>query len=135
MSYYKLFYHLVWATYRRYPVLVSATRDAVYGTIITKATKLGAYVHALNGIEDHVHLVVTIPPTIALSNFIGQIKGTSSRMANAMPREIHEPFGWQDEFGALSFSERDLPAVVRYVQLQQQHHASNTLNERLEHWE
>jgi putative transposase len=134
MSYYKLFYHFVWATYGRYPLLVSATREAVYGTIINKAAKLGAYVHALDGIEDHVHLVVTVPPTIALSHFIGQIKGALSRMANAMSKENHEQFAWQDEFGVLSFAERDLPAVVRYVQMQQQHHAAKTLNNRLEQW-
>jgi putative transposase len=134
MSYYKLFYHFVWATYGRYPLLVSATRDAVYGTIISKATKLGAYVHALNGVEDHVHLVATVPPAIALSQFIGQIKGASSHIANTIPRQNPESFAWQGEFGVLSFSERDLPAVARYVQLQQQHHASNTLNDRLEQW-
>lgn len=127
MSFYKLFHHFVWATYCRYPLLDAATRDAVYGTIIAKATKLGAYVHALNGVEDHVHLVVTVPPAIALSSFIGQIKGASSHIASTISRQWPEPFGWQNEYGVLSFAGRDLPAVVRYVQLQQQHHAANTL--------
>ena len=127
MPYYRLFYHFVWATKHRLPLISPANRTIIYQTIRAKVEEKSGVVHALNGMEDHVHLVVTVPPKQALSAFIGPVKGASSRAASRI-----EPFEWQDEYSVLSVSESHLAIVVRYVDHQQQHHAEKRLNARLE---
>ena len=64
MSYARLFYHIIWATKRREPLINDENRQAIYPCIVDKVVTLNGFVHALNGMPDHVHLVVTIPATI-----------------------------------------------------------------------
>ena len=133
MPYSRLFYHFVWSTKDRLPLITVSNRDAIYGAIGAKAGDLRGIVYALNGMSDHVHLVVTVPPSIALASFIGQVKGSASHLAARLgDSSAVEPFAWQAEYGVLSISEAHLPIVVRYVRQQQQHHAANTLNRTLE---
>lgn len=131
MPYSRLFYHFVWATHERLPLIVQANREALYAAMRAKVTALSGITHALNGLSDHAHLVVTVPPKIALATFIGQVKGSSSHLASHLNAEA---FAWQNEYGVLSVSESHLPAVVRYVVEQQKRHAENRLNARLEQW-
>ena len=132
MPYTRLFYHFVWATHERLPLIIPANRDHIYRAIHSKAQELRGIVHALGGMSDHVHLVATVPPAIALSTFIGQVKGNASHLAGRLPGA--EPFAWQAEYGVLTISERHLPLVARSVAEQQRHHADNSLDQRLEMW-
>jgi len=68
---------------------------------------------------------------LPLATFVGQIKGNSSHVASRLSNGS-VTFAWQAEYGAVSVSESHLPAVVRYVRLQQRHHTVNTLNQKLE---
>ena len=125
MPYYRLVYHIVWSTYKRLPLINEHNRDTIHKIIVTKIGGCQGIVHAINSMPDHIHIVATIPPSIALATLIGQLKGsTSFQVARLSSTE----FRWQAEYGIISVSESHLPLVVRYVQLQQQHHAENTLN-------
>jgi len=73
-----------------------------------------------------MHLGVSIPPKIAPAKFIGDVKRNSSHYVNHVIKPDFE-FYWQDEYGALSFGEKNLSAVVRYIHNQKQHHADGTL--------
>lgn len=84
------------------------------------------FVHAIGGTEDHMHLAVSIPPKVAPAKFIGDVKGNSSHYINHVIKPDFE-FHWQDEYGVLSFGEKNLSAVVRYIHNQKQHHADGTL--------
>ena len=133
MSYARLFYHFVWATKQREALITEHNRPAIFACIVHKVGEFKGYVHALNAMSDHVHLVVMVPPTVSLAQFIGQVKGSSSHLASHLPdTDPRVGFAWQDEYGVLSVSERHLPIVVRYVENQQQHHAANDLNAALE---
>ena len=82
MPYWRLFYHIVWVTAGRQPLIAPDWQEVLHNVIAAKAAALGAMVHAVGGIEDHVHLAVSAPPTVMLATFIGQIKGASSHFAN-----------------------------------------------------
>jgi REP element-mobilizing transposase RayT len=125
MSYCQLYYHLVWTTKNRQPLLLPAVAEVVYGFIRSKTIGLGGTFFALNGIEDHVHLVVTIPPTLAVSTFVGQVKGVSSARFNK--EQPGRKLYWQAEYGAFSFDKKRLPHVIRYVERQQVHHATKNV--------
>jgi putative transposase len=70
MPYYRLFYHMVWATKNREPLITVEFETSLHNVIAAKAKKLGAFVYTAGGVEDHIHLVATVPPKIALADFI-----------------------------------------------------------------
>lgn len=131
MSYWKLFYHFVWTTKCRMPWITAEVARQLYPVIVAKAVALGGLVHAVGGTEDHVHLVVSVPPKVALARFIGEVKGSSSHFANHELR-LDGHVSWQEEYGVVSLREQDLPKVVRYVRDQQRHHAQSDTIARLE---
>ena len=131
MPYWRLFYHFVWGTKNREPLIAPQWEEALHNAIAAKATELGAFVHAVGGIEDHVHLVVSVPPKIALSTFIGQVKGNSSHFVNH-GLDVDTHFAWQAEYGVVSFGGKMLDTVAQYAKNQRQHHADRTTIAMLE---
>lgn len=131
MSYWRLFYHVVWGTKNRLPLIDPTWEKDLYGYIWGKATALECIPHAINGMPDHIHVAISIPPKLSVATLIGQLKGASSHRIN----EIYvsdNSFAWQSEYGVLSFSEKTLSTIVGYVQNQKKHHADNTLNTAME---
>jgi putative transposase len=126
MPYYKLYYHIVWGTKNRQGIILPDFESGLYRVMAAKVLEMDGIVYAIGGVEDHVHLAVTIPPKHALSKVIGEIKGNSSHAVNYMIKPGLN-FSWQEEYGVFSFGERNLSAIVRYIQNQKQHHAENTI--------
>lgn len=78
-----------------------------------------------------MHLIVSVPPTLLISDWIGQMKGSSSHYINHRIANRHL-LEWQTDYGVVSFGTRDLRWVISYVRNQKQHHAKGTIQERLE---
>ncbi|MGH2535591.1 MAG: IS200/IS605 family transposase [Thermomicrobiales bacterium] len=77
---------------------------------------------------DHIHVAVSIPPSILISTVVGRLKGASAHAVNHNGQwTVSSPFAWQGEYGIHSFGENALPTVVAYVQNQETHHAADTL--------
>jgi putative transposase len=124
--------HLTWHTLNNAPVLVDIVESQTHRHLRRRAIQSeGVIVHEINGIEDHVHLVVSIPPTILISEWIGKLKGGSSQFIN---HEIcnRKVLDWQTGYGVVSFGTKDLPWVIDYVRRQKEHHGRGTTQERLE---
>jgi len=122
----ELHYHFVWATYRRTPLLNPLWEPEIYACLRHAAGQNGAQILALGGMADHVHLVVTLPPRIAVSGFMQQVKGISSTFVRQNLAQ-DSFFGWQDHYAAFSISRSHISRVVQYVENQKQHHAAGTL--------
>jgi putative transposase len=125
MSYWRLYYHIIWATKNREPLLKTEWEQKLYRYLWGKATALGLLPHAINGMPDHIHLFISIPPKQSISKMVGHLKGSSSRYIN---REL-DPLGffeWQSGFGVLSVSERRKSVLVQYIKNQKQHHVDGT---------
>ncbi|MGH2534549.1 MAG: IS200/IS605 family transposase [Thermomicrobiales bacterium] len=131
MPYWRLFYHVVWATSGRESMIEADAARVIERSMRTKSRDLGGIVHAVGWMPDHVHVAVSIPPNIAIGPFVGQMKGASSHAVNqAGAREA--AFAWQKEYGVESFGERNLPDVVAYLHNQPERHATQTTWDRLE---
>ena len=91
----------------------------------------GVCVHEIGGTDDHVHLVVSVPPTLQPSEWVGELKGASSHYIN---HEIadRQVLQWQSGYGVVSFGRKDLPWVQAYVRNQRERHSSNGAKDRLE---
>jgi putative transposase len=127
-----LYYHFVWATHERMPLITPIREAALYEFIQHKVKELGGSVYAVGGIEDHIHLIATAPPSIALSEYIRLIKGSSSRYINSNYSDPNAKFKWQQEYGVFSISKRNLDSAIAYVQNQKHHHATGEIFPSLE---
>jgi REP element-mobilizing transposase RayT len=130
-TYAAVYYHFVWATKRRNPLITPEVERVLHGYIRRRCTEMGVVVYALNGVEDHVHMVCSIPPTLALANVIEIVKGASSHFINCLP-DSDASLYWQPGYAVLTFSRNGLSSVVDYVQNQKQHHAVGTTKALLE---
>ena len=91
-----------------------------------KAKELEVKIHAAGNIEDHAHVVMSIPPKLAVADCIRHIKGASAFEINHMPGSDGK-FKWQEGYGALSIGERSLDIVMAYAARQKEHHKENNL--------
>ena len=130
--YWELFYHFVWRTKDSMPLLVPRVETPAHKYLVHRVLETPeAIVHAVGGTDDHVHMAVSLPPTVEIARWIGELKGSCSHQIN------HGPCGpgslaWQTGYGVVSFGKRDLPWVVRYVRGQRKHHAAGRVEDRLE---
>ena len=124
--------HFVWHVKNSDPVLCDEVEAHAHRFIKGRAIQTpGVYFHEVGGTDDHVHLVVTVPPTLQPSEWIGQLKGACSHFINheIVNRKLLE---WQAGYGVVSFGTKDLPWVVGYVRDQREHHGQGRTYERLE---
>jgi len=134
MPHWQLFYHIVTATKGRRPSITEEIEPELYQFIFAKAQDLESRVYAVNGTFDHIHIVASIPPKIAVSTFIGQVKGFSSGQINKRHPHIL-PFAWQEDYGVFSFDRKRLDPVLEYVRGQKDHHRLGRLITILERCE
>jgi putative transposase len=132
MPLWNLYYHFVWATHERRPLITPIREAPLYQFIDHKTTELGGSLHAIGGIADHIHVIVSSPPSLALSEYIRLIKGSSSRYLNANYPNPSAKFKWQQEYGVFSISPKNLDLAITYAQTQKRHHAQGTTFPQLE---
>ncbi|MEL7354589.1 MAG: IS200/IS605 family transposase [Cyanobacteria bacterium J06560_5] len=126
MSLWKLYYHLVWSTHERLPLITPKREVALYRYCHGKVDALGAHLHAIGGIDNHVHLIVSIPPKIAIAEFVRRIKGSSSHYLNSSYPNDECKFKWQQNYGVFSLGRKQLDFAIAYTQNQKQHHLNHT---------
>lgn len=131
MPFWRTFYHLVWATAGREPLITTRIEEPLFAYVVGKAAELGVYVYAINGWSDHVHLVVAIPPRHAVAEIVKRLKGASAHYVNHDLSPGHH-FAWQRSYGVLSLGERQRSLAEAYVAGQKKHHAERTANAWLE---
>lgn len=130
--YWELYLHLVWRTKNSEPLLTPQVEPLAHKFLIHRALQTPeAIVHAVGGIEDHIHMAVSLPPTAQIADFIGDLKGSSSHHINHGPCG-RDALAWQTGYGVVSFGKGDLPWVIDYIRNQREHHRSGRVIERLE---
>ena len=118
MTYSRLFYHIVWATKNREPFLEPDIEEKIFSHIQKKSNSIGCKLLAINGYNDHIHLLIEIPPKDSVANVVKILKGASSF-------DFPEIY-WQRGYGALTVSERNLKTAIDYIKRQKEHHSQNS---------
>ncbi|HLA69493.1 MAG TPA: IS200/IS605 family transposase [Bacteroidota bacterium] len=129
-SYVQLFYHFIWSTKNREPVINEEIKALLRESFGLKAEELKLRILECDGIEDHMHILLSSPATLAPSDIAKHLKGASSHHVNENISQMN--FHWQDGYGVVSVSPKDILAVRGYIRNQKEHHGKGTLNERLE---
>lgn len=82
----------------------------------------------INGVENHVHILVGTMPNCNLSDFIRDIKASSSKWVNDK-RLVKGKFAWQVGFGAFTVSQSQVKKIINYIERQEEHHKVKTFKE------
>ena len=82
----------------------------------------------INGVEDHVHILVGMRPTQSVSDLLQDIKGSSSKWINTK-NLVKGKFEWQEGYGVFSYSKSQIKTVATYIENQEQHHKKTTFRE------
>ena len=120
-SYRQILYHLTFHTKNSEKVLHNSGNDElfkyIWGVIKNKKCRL----YRINGVEDHIHIVCDLHPSIALADLVKDIKVSSSIWIKA--RGIYPLFSnWAESYGAFTLSIREKDIIIKYVMNQQEHH-------------
>jgi REP element-mobilizing transposase RayT len=130
-AFHELFYHFTWSTHSRVALIRRDHRPDLLKIINEETKKCGGWPICHNAMPDHVHLLVRLPPTVRVSDFIGQVKGASSHRVN---EEIKPGFKlmWQEGYGVLTLRKDEVEKVSRYIDDQETHHRVGKLSMLLE---
>ena len=121
-SYTCLHYHLVFSTKHREPLITAEIRERLWkylGGIVSGAKGIPIQI---GGIDDHVHLLVTLRQDVSIADFMRELKASSSRWAHDTFASA-AGFAWQVGYGAFSVSHSHLEVVKEYIRNQEEHHS------------
>ncbi len=111
--------HIVFSTQGHLPLINSEIKSELFAYMGGLVKKLKGKPIIINGMSDHVHMLILLPPNVHLSETMRLVKANSSRW---IKERFGKKFAWQKGFGAFSVSRSNVDAVVRYIQNQEQHH-------------
>ena len=128
MSYVCSYFHCVFSTKDRRRLITPELRDRLWPFLggIAQQNKMKAV--EVGGVEDHVHILLSLPSTMAVSKALQLIKGGSSKWIHETFPE-HRLFAWQQEYGAFSVSVSQLDKTIEYIKGQAGHHRKMTFQE------
>jgi REP element-mobilizing transposase RayT len=117
--------HLVFGTKERNKTISADFQPQLWAYMAGICKQSGIFVHVSGGVEDHVHVLIQVPATMALAKAVGVIKANSSRWAHGEGHRLT----WQQGYAAFSVSASVVPTVVRYIQNQAAHHRKMSFEE------
>ena len=115
--------HLIFSTKDREQWLDAEARPRMHAYLATVCRNLGGEAFRVGGIADHVHIVTTLPRTLAQAELIEEVKKASSKWIKSLGSQ-YAAFYWQRGYGAFSVSRSQLDSVTKYVERQEEHHRS-----------
>ncbi len=124
-----LLYHIIFATKNREPRLASEWRGQLHDYMGGVVRGLDAQPQGVGGVADHVHLMVSLKPTHCLSDFMRELKKSSSSWIRDQPG--NRDFAWQEGYAAFTVSASSKNAVRQYIAGQEEHHRKKSFREEL----
>ena len=128
MAFVNIMIHAVWGTKKRYPFLKKEIRPAIFEHIRQNAKTKQIFIDSINGVEDHIHLLLGLNADMTIAKAIQLIKGEASFWINKQ-KLTPSSFEWADEYYAVSVSESQLSKVRNYISIQEEHHRKKSFQE------
>jgi len=117
--------HIIYSTKQREALIDTAIASELYAYIVATSAAHGSYVRKIGGIEDHVHILTSLPRTLSVSELMEQQKKNSSKWIKSKGSK-YQAFSWQKGFGVFSVSESQSEAVSKYIEDQREHHKKHS---------
>jgi len=127
-TYTQILYQIVFSTKNREPVLSKNKREDLFKYIWGLVKNKNCHLYRINGVEDHIHILTHIHPSIALSSFVKDIKIASSLYIKE--QNLFQNFiGWQQGYGGFTYNIKEKDRLIEYVKNQEEHHKTKTFRE------
>lgn len=120
-TYTQIHIHTVFSVQNRMSLIDRDWQSRLYQYIVAVIEKREHKVLIIGGMSDHIHILFGFRPTQALSELMQEVKRDSSEWINKQ-KLVAGLFAWQSGYGAFSYSKSQLPAVIKYIKTQEQHH-------------
>lgn len=131
-TYTQIYIQIVFAVKGRQNLISKENRDELHKFITGIISNRGQKLFAVFAMPDHVHLLVSMSPSISISDLVRDIKAGSSKFINDK-KWMTEKFNWQEGYGAFSYSKSSIDLVVKYILNQEEHHKNKSFkNEYLD---
>lgn len=127
-TYTQIYIQVVFATSGRLSLIRGEYKEEIYRYITGIVRNDGHQLLAINGMPDHIHILLGVRPDMSLSDLVRDIKANSSRFINQR-KLAGGKFGWQDGFGAFSYGRSQLNSVISYIRNQEKHHARRSFKD------
>ena len=127
-TYTQIYIQIVFAVKGRQNLIAKENREELHKFITGIVTNRGQKLFAVFAMPDHVHILVSIGPTILISDLVRDIKAGSSKFINDK-KWINGKFNWQEGYGAFSYSKSSVDSVVKYILNQEEHHKNKKFKE------
>src|SRR5690606_20705985 len=127
-TYHQIYVQAVFAVKYRRALLDRSWREQVQGVIGQLINETGCRTIIVNGVEDHLHCLLSLNPTVSISELMKTIKAKSSRYINENNLTAQR-FEWQRGYGAFSYSQNHVEKVFQYIQRQEEHHRVKTFTD------
>jgi len=125
-----LYFHLVFGTKNREPMIDAAWRNRLHEYLAGTICGLGGVPIEIGGVADHVHLLISLKATHSLSDVVRELKKASSVWAHG---EFDKPdFAWQDGYAAFTISATSCETVRKYIYEQEEHHRKRSFREEVQ---
>lgn len=124
-TYSQIHLHIVFSTYQRMPLIPRVGKEELYGLIGGIIKKKGHHPIAINGVEDHIHILLGFRPSDNVASLVRDIKSGSSKYLNET-RYRGTRFAWQRGYSVFSYSQSQVEAVTNYIARQEEHHFSES---------
>src|SRR5215510_14840581 len=120
-TYSQIYIQTVFAVSNRQSLIKPDFKDELYKYITGIVTNQKQKLIAINGVADHVHILIGLRPAMALADLVREIKSDSSNFINEK-KLVRGRFSWQEGYGAFSYGHSQLDQVIHYIQNQEKHH-------------
>ena len=117
----QIYIQTVFAVSGRLSLITSDFNEELYKYITGIVRKKDQKLISINGMPDHLHILIGLRPAMALAELVRDIKADSSDWVNRR-RLARGKFGWQEGYGAFSYGHSQLNTIIRYIQNQERHH-------------
>lgn len=127
-TYTQIYVQVVFAVEGRQNLIARERKEELQKYMSGTISRQGQKLLAIHCMPDHVHILIGVEPSIALSDLVGDIKTGSTNHINEQ-KWVAGRFNWQTGFGAFSYSRSQLDEVIRYIENQEQHHAKKSFHD------
>lgn len=117
----QIYIQTVFAVENRQSLITPDFKEDLYKYITGIVRNQGQKLIAINGMADHVHILLGLRPAMALANLVREIKADSTNFINEK-KMVRGRFNWQEGYGAFSYGHSQLDRIIRYIQRQERHH-------------
>ena len=129
-TYTDLLIHVLFSTDKRQPFLDEELRARLFSYMSGILKRIGCTPLLINGVNDHIHALLVLPPTLRVADVIEKLKANSSKWIHeTFPQKRY--FAWQAGYTAFSVSPSNRKRVLDYIAGQEEHHTRRSYQEEL----